>query len=61
MRLTRKGVTAYSGIAPTGQQIEKALSACMTRSEWLALQKTLTKLINHTHTLLEQEPAASRH
>jgi DNA-binding MarR family transcriptional regulator len=61
MRLTRKGTTVYTGIAPTGQQIEKALSACMTRSEWVALHKSLAKLINHTHALLEQEPAVSRH
>jgi DNA-binding MarR family transcriptional regulator len=61
MRLTRKGMTVYTSIAPTGEQIEKTLSACMTRSEWLALHKTLAKLINHTHSLLEQETATNRH
>jgi DNA-binding MarR family transcriptional regulator len=55
MRLTRRGATVYAAIAPTGQQIEKTLSACMTRAEWLALQKVLAKLVDHTHTLLEEE------
>jgi len=61
MRLTRKGTTVYTGIAPTGQQVEQTLSACMSRSEWLALHKTLAKLIDHTHTLLEQDAVVSHH
>jgi DNA-binding MarR family transcriptional regulator len=55
MRLTRKGAAVYAGIAPTGQEIEKTLSSCMSRSEWQALQKVLSKLIDYTHTLLEQD------
>lgn len=55
MRLTRKGASLYAGIAPTGQQIERTLAACMTRSEWLALQKALAKLIDHTNALSGQD------
>ncbi len=55
MRLTRKGSTVYGGIAPTGEQIEKALATCMTRGEWTALQKALSKLIDHTSHLLQQD------
>jgi DNA-binding MarR family transcriptional regulator len=60
MRLTRKGSTLYAGIGPTGHQIEQTLSTCMTRAEWLALQKALSKLIDHTHTLHDQETDARR-
>ena len=55
MRLTRKGMSVYAGIAPTGQQIEQTLSSCMTRTEWAALQKALAKLIDHTQALLQDE------
>jgi DNA-binding MarR family transcriptional regulator len=58
MRLTRKGTTVYAGIAPTGEQIEKALASCMSRTEWTALQKALSKLIDHTNNLLHQEAEA---
>lgn len=59
MRLTRKGSSLYAGIAPTGQQIEQTLSSCMTRTEWVALQKALAKLIDHTRGLLGHDADGS--
>jgi DNA-binding MarR family transcriptional regulator len=55
MRLTRKGTTVYAGIAPTGEEIAKTLASCMSRTEWMALQKALSKLIDHTNNLIRQE------
>ncbi len=52
LRLTRKGATIYSGIAPMAQEVEMALSAGLSRAEWNGLQKALAKLVDHTQAIL---------
>ena len=52
LRLTRKGATIYTGIAPTARNIEAALATGLTRTEWNALHKALGKLSDHTRSIL---------
>ena len=52
LRLTRKGALIYATVAPTGQNIEAALTPGLTKSEWSALHKALGKLAEHAQTLL---------
>lgn len=52
LRLTRKGTTAYSGIAPTASAIESALTPSLTKAEWNVLQKALIKLSEHARSVL---------
>ncbi|WP_428487171.1 MarR family winged helix-turn-helix transcriptional regulator [Rhodopila sp.] len=57
LRLTRRGITAYAGIAPTARQIEQSISVGLTRSEWTVLHRALGKLIDHTRLLLNDTSA----
>jgi DNA-binding MarR family transcriptional regulator len=52
LRLTRKGATVYAGVKPTAQEIEAMLAAGLTKAEWNALQKALTKLVEHTQAIM---------
>ena len=52
LRLTRKGASMYASFAPLSQEIESLLAQSITRTEWNALQKALTKLTEHGHTLM---------
>jgi len=52
LRLTRKGTGVYAGIAPMAEEIDKAISSCLTRSEKTVLHKALGKLIEHTADLM---------
>ena len=52
LRLTRKGASIYSGIKPMAEEVETALAAGLSRTEWNALQKGLAKLVDHTRTIL---------
>jgi DNA-binding MarR family transcriptional regulator len=57
LRLTRKGTTIYSGIAPMAEEIEQSLSACLTRAERTVLHKALGKLIEHARNLMNGQTA----
>jgi DNA-binding MarR family transcriptional regulator len=52
LRLTRKGTTIYTGVAPTAQAIEEALAPGLTKAEWSALRKSLGKLSEHARSVL---------
>ena len=52
LRLTRKGTTIYTGVAPTAQAIEEALAPGLTKAEWTALRKSLGKLSEHARAIL---------
>ena len=52
LRLTRKGSTLFSGVAPTAREIEAALAPGLTRTEWNALHKALGKLGEHAQSVL---------
>lgn len=52
LRLTRKGTTSFAGVAPMARNIEAVLSAGLTKTELAALHKVLTKLHDHTLSLL---------
>jgi DNA-binding MarR family transcriptional regulator len=52
LRLTRKGSTAYAGVAPTAQGIEAALAPGLTKTEWNTLQRALGKLTEHAQSVL---------
>ncbi|MGE0222885.1 MAG: MarR family winged helix-turn-helix transcriptional regulator [Acetobacteraceae bacterium] len=51
LRLTRKGNTAYNGVIPIAREIEASLSAGLSRTEWAALNKALTKLDAHVQKI----------
>ncbi|MBV8397213.1 MAG: winged helix-turn-helix transcriptional regulator [Acetobacteraceae bacterium] len=51
LRLTRKGVSVHQGAVPLAQEIEAQLANGLSRSEWSALQKSLTRLTAHVHEL----------
>jgi DNA-binding MarR family transcriptional regulator len=53
LRLTRKGTTAYAGVAPTASAIEAALMAGLSKTEWAALHRSLGKLSDHAQSLLD--------
>ena len=55
LRLTRKGVTLYNGVAPTAREIEDTLSAGLSKAEAGTLQKALLKLSEHAQSLMEGE------
>lgn len=52
LRLTRKGTTAFTTIAPTARRIEETLAAGLNKSEWTALNRALGKLMGHAKTVL---------
>jgi DNA-binding MarR family transcriptional regulator len=52
LRLTRKGATTYASIRPMARDIETALSAGLSRTEWNVLHKALAKLVDHAQPLL---------
>lgn len=52
LRLTRKGSSVHAGVAPTAKEIESVLSTGLSRTEWVALHKSLGKLAEHTQSIL---------
>jgi DNA-binding MarR family transcriptional regulator len=52
LHLTRKGKTIYTRIAPMAREIETAVSAGLTGTEWKVLHAALGKLVEHTRGLL---------
>jgi DNA-binding MarR family transcriptional regulator len=53
LRLTRKGSTVYSHVAPTARNVEAALAPGLTKAEWSTLHRALGKLSEHAQTILE--------
>jgi DNA-binding MarR family transcriptional regulator len=53
LRLTRRGSALHADIAPTGKEIEDALMAGLTTTEWRALHRALGKLSDHAQSLLD--------
>ena len=58
LRLTRKGTTVYTGVAPTARDIEAALASGLTKAEWNALHKALGKLSEHARSVLTEAGGA---
>jgi DNA-binding MarR family transcriptional regulator len=56
LRLTRKGITVHGGVVPLARGLEATLSHGLTRPEWVALNKALTKLNAHVMTIEGAEP-----
>jgi DNA-binding MarR family transcriptional regulator len=56
LRLTRKGTTIYTGIPAMARTIDKAILAGLTATDWSNLQKILMKLVDHTRTILKDDP-----
>jgi DNA-binding MarR family transcriptional regulator len=52
LRLTRKGMAIYAGVAATAQNIEDTLMSGLTKAEWNALHKALGKLGEHAQSIL---------
>jgi DNA-binding MarR family transcriptional regulator len=52
LRLTRKGTTIYTGVAPTARTIEAELAPGLSKAEWSALHKALGKLSEHAQSML---------
>jgi DNA-binding MarR family transcriptional regulator len=59
LRLTRKGSTLYANVAPTAEQIEDALMSGLSKTEWRALHRALTKLWEHARSLLDTPEAVN--
>jgi DNA-binding MarR family transcriptional regulator len=55
LRLTRRGSALYEDIAPTGKEIEEALMAGVSKTEWRTLHRTLGKLSEHAGSLMDGE------
>jgi DNA-binding MarR family transcriptional regulator len=52
LRLTRKGSTVYTSVAPVARNIEDALMPGLTKAEWNVLHKALGKLSEHAQSIL---------
>jgi hypothetical protein len=46
----------YSGIPAMARQIDKTITAGLTATDWSNLQKILLKLVDHTRTILTDDP-----
>ncbi len=57
LRLTRKGTTIYTGVAPTAEAIEAVLAPGLAKSEWSVLHKALAKLSDHALAVLADAEA----
>jgi DNA-binding MarR family transcriptional regulator len=44
LNLTRKGVAVHQGVVPLARELETSLSQGLSRTEWAALQKALSRL-----------------
>ncbi len=53
LRLTRKGTSIHNSIVPLAKEIEAALAAGLTKTEWVTFNKTLVKLSVHLEVLEE--------
>jgi len=51
LRLTRKGSTTYHGAVPLAREMEAQIAAGLTRAEWTALHKALSRLLTHVASL----------
>jgi DNA-binding MarR family transcriptional regulator len=44
LSLTRKGVAVYQGVVPLARELESGLANALNRTEWVGLQKALSRL-----------------
>ncbi len=51
LKLTRKGTTLYKNSIPVARGFEAMVAEGLSRTEWAALKKTLTKLEAHLRTI----------
>lgn len=51
LKLTRKGTTLYKNSIPVARGFEAMIAEGLSRTEWAALKKTLTKLEAHLRTI----------
>lgn len=51
LRLTRKGVSVHEGVVPLARELEATLADGLSRPEWLALNKALSRLNAHVETI----------
>jgi DNA-binding MarR family transcriptional regulator len=56
LRLTRKGSSVYTDVAPTAKAIDAMLTAGLTKTEWRSLHKALSKLSEHAQSALDAAP-----
>jgi DNA-binding MarR family transcriptional regulator len=56
LSLTRKGLTVYQGVVPLARELEANLAEGLSRTEWAALQKALSRLSAHVSSLGGADP-----
>ena len=58
LSLSRKGEAVHQGVVPLARELEATLSASLSRTEWAALQKALTRLDAHVHEIEGPNPGS---
>ena len=58
LSLSRKGEAVHQGVVPLARELEATLSASLSRTEWAALQKALTRLGAHVHEIEGPNPGS---
>ena len=56
LSLTRKGTAVHQGVVPLAHELEASLAAGLSRGEWAALQKALTRLNAHVQEIEGPDP-----
>lgn len=56
LSLTRKGAAVHQGVVPLARDLEAGLADGLSRSEWAALQKALTRLNAHVQEIVGPDP-----
>jgi DNA-binding MarR family transcriptional regulator len=56
LSLTRKGLTVYQGVVPLARELEANLAEGLSRTEWAALQKALSRLSAHVLAIGGADP-----
>jgi len=51
LSLTRKGLTVYQGVVPLARELEANLAEGLSRTEWAALQKAVSRLSVHVRAI----------
>jgi len=51
LRLTRKGMSVHQGVVPLARELEATLADGLSRAEWIALNKALTRLNAHVESI----------
>lgn len=51
LQLTRKGASMHQGVVPLARELETTLADGLSRTEWVALNKALTRLNAHVQSI----------